>query len=470
MTSTPSRFNWARFVIILLVALGVCTGGWFAVARGKPLFDASQRPAEETKSASTISVEVVATKAGGIDRVCVQPGTVEPFESADLYAKTSGFLIEQPVDLGSRVKKGDVLARIAVPEYEKQVERDRARVKAAEAKVRQMEAHLAAAESEWKSAEAAVTLSKVLVRAKGAYRQYREKQLARFRELAAKQAIEPRVVDEQEDFYLSAQESENAAKEGVNAAVERVATAKAKIAQAQADVEQVKAEVGVAAAELEKSQVLIDYSVVKSPYTGVVTRRNFHPGAFIKSVDQGATLPLLAVERLDVMRLVVQVPDRDVPYVSLGDPAVFEIDSLDKRVFQTRGISRWAKAQDQATRMMRVEVDVPNPTDANNPDGVLTPGMYGRATLTLQAGAATAVRVPTAAVVSRGAGSKGAVRVVRGDRIQTAPVTLGADNGVEVEVLAGLTAEDRVVVRTSGPVDDGAAVTVAGAKAEKAGH
>ncbi len=468
MTPTSQRFRWVRFGMVLLVVGVVGAGGWFAFDRGKPLF-ASPRPGEETKSVPTVAVEVVTPRSGGIDRVCVQPGTVEPFKCADLYAKVSGFLVEQSVDIGSRVKEDQVLVRIAVPEYEKQVQRDQARVRAADAKVRQMEAHLTAAQSEAKSAEASVTLAHVLVRAKKAYRQYREKQLTRYKELAEKNAIEPRVVDEQEDYYLSAQEAENAAKENVNATIERVATTKAKITQAEADLDESKAEVGVAVAELERARVLLDYTVIKSPYTGVVTRRSFDIGAFIKSADQGASVPLLVVERTDVMRVVVQVPDRDVPYVSLGDPAVIEIDALPGVAYETRGadkvaISRWAESEDPATRTMRTEVDV------MNTDGRLKSGMYGRATLILQAGAPTAVRVPTSAVVSRSGPGNGAVRVVRGDRIQTVPVTLGADNGVEVEVLGGLTTEDRVVVRTSGPVDDGAAVTVAGAKAAPAGH
>src|SRR5207248_1050603 len=163
----------------------------------------------------------------GIERVCVQPGTVEPFEAADLYAKASGYLVEQRVDIGSRVTSGDLLARISVPEYEKQVQRDTARVKDAEAKVRQMEAHLTAA----------------------------------------------------------------------------------KIDQAAADLDETLAGVGVATAELERSQVLFGYTSIRSPYTGVVTKRNFHPGEFVKSAEQGGNVPLLAVERTDVMRVVVQVPD-----------------------------------------------------------------------------------------------------------------------------------------------------------------
>src|SRR4051794_39879798 len=116
MPPTPSPVRWSRLVVILLVATALGAGGWFAVARGKPLLG-QVHPADGAKSAPTVSVEVVAPIPGGLDRICVQPGTVEPFEAADLYAKASGFLVEQTVDIGSLVKKGDVLARISVPEY-----------------------------------------------------------------------------------------------------------------------------------------------------------------------------------------------------------------------------------------------------------------------------------------------------------------------------------------------------------------
>lgn len=464
MSPPRSSFRWSRLVLVLflLIGAGAGAGAWFVATRDKPT--PSAPPTGGGAKPAAVTVEVVRPRAGGIDRMCVQPGTVEPFQSADLYAKVSGFLAEQSVNIGSRVAKGDVLARIAVPEQEKQVQRDRARLDAAEAKVRQMEAHVLAAESEAKSADAAVALAKVLVRAKGSYRQYRERQLSRYKDLAKQQAIEQRVVDEQEDFYLSAFEAENAAKEAVNTATERAATTRAKIAQAKADLDQVKAEVGVARAELERAQVLLDYAVVRSPYTGVVTRRSFQVGDFIRSADQGAAAPLLSVERTDLMTVVVQVPDRDVPFVGTGDPAALVIDALGGRVFDTRGVSRCAESEDPATRTMRTEIDIPNP------DGRLRRGMYGRVTLNLQTGAASSVRVPTAAVVSRTGVSQGTVRVVRGDHVVTLPVNLGTDNGVEIEVTAGLSAADQVVVRASGPVEDDTAVTVAGADPATAGH
>lgn len=466
MSHKPLWFRWASWLtgIAVLVGAGACGAYWVLKGRSPalPQIGPSALAADaRTPSGAAVSVEIVHPQAGGIQRVCVQPGTVEPFEAADLYAKASGFLVEQSVDIGSRVKKGDVLARIAVPEYLKQVQRDTARVKNAVAKIRQMDAHLAAVKAEAKAADAGVTLAKVIVRAKTSYRQYREKQLARYKELAKERAIEARVVDEQEDFYLSAFEGENAAREGIDAAVERATAVRAKIDQAVADVDEAKAGVEVATAELEKSQVLLDYAVIKSPYTGVVTRRSFHLGDFIKSADQGGATPVLAVERIDVMRVVVRVPDRDVPYVSLGDPAVVEIDALPGVVFETKGankvgVARWADAEDPQSRTMRTEVDVPNP------NGQLRHGMYGRVRITLSEGTPSAVRVPSAALFGKAEGGRGAARVIREGRVHVVPVRYATDNGIETEVVSGLTLDDMVVVRAAGPIEEGTTVTVGG--------
>ena len=469
---TRSRFRWDRTLLALLAVAGVGIGGWFAFGRGKAAFggQAVRAPEEGASSGSVVRVEAVHPSPGGIRRMSVQPGTVEPFESADLYAKASGFLIEQAVDvggvkqrvdIGTHVKQGDVLARLSVPEYEKAVQRDAARVKDANAKIKQMEAHRDAAKAEAKAAEASVTLARVLIRAKGHYRAYREKQLNRIKELVISKALDERTQDEQEEFYLSALESENAAREQLNTAVEHATQARAKIEQAEADVAAAKAGVEVAAAELERSQALLDYTVIKSPYTGVVTKRSFHVGDFIRSADQGGNVPLLAVERTDVMRVVVRVPDLDVTYVSLGDPAVVEIDALPGAVFQTAGdakvgVSRWSESEDPQTRTMRTEIDVPNP------DGRLRHGMYGRVTLTLAEGTPNSVRVPSAALVGKAEGGRGSVRVVRDGTARLVPVRFATDNGIEVEVVSGLTAADLVVVRASGPVEDGTPVALGG--------
>ncbi len=447
-----------RLGVISLFPTIVALGGWLALARGK--HETHVGPADRDKSRLVLSVvEVVHPKAGGIDRVCVQPGTLEPFEAADLYAKVSGFLAEQWVDIGSRVKAGQVLARIAVPEYEKQVEKDTADVKRAEAKLAQMTAGITTAEAELKSAGATVALATAEAKSKTSYKAYRAKQRQRIRDLAARDAIDAKLTDEQEDQYQAAVAAELAAGEAVNAARQKEAAARAKVEQAKADKDYAKAEVAVAVAQREKSAVMLGYTVVTAPYTGVVTRRSFHRGDFVRSADSGGDrVPVLSVERTDVMRVVVQIPDRDVPFVSAGDPAVVEIDALAGAIYRTTPeskveVSRAAEAEDPHTRVMRTEIDLPNP------DGRLRRGMYGRVTLTLNVGASSAVRVPSAALVGKAEGGKASVRVVHGETAHVVPVRYGTDNGAEVEVLTGLTQADRVIVRTNGPIEDGAAVT-----------
>jgi HlyD family secretion protein len=127
-------------------------------------------------------------------------------------------------------------------------------------------------------------------------------------------------------------------------------------------------------------------------------------------------------------------------------------------------VSRLAASEDPHTRMMRVELDAPNP------DGKLRRGMYGRVTLVLQTGGASAVRVPSAALVGKAEGGKAAVRVVRDGAAQIVPVRYGTDNGAEVEILTGLTTADRVVVRANGPVENGTRVTTSSAEPGRSAH
>jgi RND family efflux transporter MFP subunit len=503
MDKSGFQVRW-YYVALVVVAVAILGGaGWYAYARGKPEKKKEGPHAAQAESGGQeVVVEVTRPEKGGLERVSTQPGTIEPFEEADLYAKVSGYLQSQTlerldkgpdgqmvakpvlkdgkavfVDIGTKVQAGDILARISVPEYEKQVDRAVAQVKDANARVKQMEAHLVAAKAESRAADKAIDLAKVNVKAKAAFREYRSKQLERIKGLVAEKAVDAKLLDEQEEYFLAAQEAENAANEKVNTSIEQANAAKARITQAEADLDEAKAQVGVHEAELGKAKVLLDYTVITSPYDGVITRRNFFPGkdgrygAFIKSADEGGHTPLFTVERIDTMRVVVQVPDRDVPYVSLGDPAVIQIDALsDPALFKkttstkpprrnerytfTAGVSRWADAEDPATRTMRTEIDVPNP------DGLLRHGMYGSVTLVLAKGTPGALTIPSAALVGKAEDGNGTVRVVRGGKVHVAPVTYTTDNGVRVEVVSGLAPGDEIITRASGPVEEGTPVKI----------
>ena len=120
-----------------------------------------------------------------------------------------------------------------------------------------------------------------------------------------------------------------------------------------------------------RAKANLDYAKIVAPFDGVVTHRTFHPGALIRSATEGGQQPLLTVKRTDLMRVVVLVPDGDVVLTKVGDTAVVSVDALGGRSF-TGTLARIARAED-AERMMRVEIDLPNP------DNVLCDGMYGKA-------------------------------------------------------------------------------------------
>lgn len=442
--------------LAILGAGGLATAaaaGWFAFGRGLPPDAGTVKAvAAEKPAATAVAVEVVRPRPGGIDRVCSQPGTVEPFEGANLYSKVAGFLAEQSVDIGSRVKKGQVLAKISVPEYVKAVERDEAKLLNAKSRAAQAEAALVSARADARAAKSLVAFAEAEVKAKASFTTFRRKQFDRFRQLNDQQAIDARLVDEKEDQFEAAQSAEFAAREQVVNAKAKAESADAKVVSAVADVDEAKSEIAVAAAELDRSKVWVDYATITSPYDGVVTKRTFFPGDFIPTADRGGE-PMLAVDRTDLMRVVVAVPDRDVPFVTVGDPATLEIDALPGRTFAGT-VARSADAENLATRTMRTEVDV------KNTDGSLRRGMYGKATIVLDKGSPGAVRVPTAALVARVGTSQADVRVVRDGLARTTRVRLGADNGIDIEVVEGLTVNDQVILRTTSPVVDGTPVTV----------
>jgi len=445
-----------------LIALSAGVTIWAVALNGRPFFDKPSKTNgvehAQSKQTGPTLVEVASPLRGGIDRVCLQPGTVDPFESADLYAKVSGFLIET-LDIGARVGKDQVLARISVPEYVKQVEKDKASVQRAEAKVKQMEAHLTAAKADAKASKQMIAQAKIELKSKMAYRTFRSQQLAGLTALLKKEAIEAWVVDAENDRYEAAFEAAEAAKEAITTAELKSETAIAKVAQAEADIEDAKAEVNVAKAELERSKVLLDYTIIRSPYDGVVTKRNFHAGDFIRSADVGGDrVPVVAVDRTDLMRIVVQVPDRDVPYVKIGEEATIEIAALENssgnKPPPIKGtVARFAESEDAQTRTMRTEIDVPNP------DGKLRRNMYGRVKIVLQKGSPNALRIPSNALVTNETTRQTVVRVMRDHRAHIVPVEVGQDTGVEVEILRGLQPTDEVIVRANGPLEEGAEVT-----------
>src|SRR5262245_19149508 len=139
LKSRVSRRKWWLFGLTFLVIGGVGGAVWWGIrpmTMARPASPGSQREIRETAAhGEPIRVEVVRPLPGGITYKSQQPGSVQAFEFADLYAKVSGYLKDQVVDFGSRVQRGQVLAEIDVPELVKDADRAAAAVAQAQAQV-----------------------------------------------------------------------------------------------------------------------------------------------------------------------------------------------------------------------------------------------------------------------------------------------------------------------------------------------
>ncbi len=456
------RIRW--YVVCFLALAAASPAVWFAIASW-PSADASTTPPDPTDvrgktdnaagesgaGSAPIRVETVQPQKGGIQRKCTQIGSVIAFESARLYAKVSGYLKSQDVDIGSKVHRGQVLAEIDAPELLKEVDQAKAALAQTKAQVLQANARVATAQADREAAAAAIEQAQADIDKTLAFSSFREKQYQRMYDLLKLKSVDARVVDEKQDEMEAARAAVRLARASVLNAKALAAAAAARVDQANADVVDARAKVDVAQAAVEKAQVFAGYVQIVSPYDGVVTQRAFFPGDFIRSAE-GSQVPLLSVDRIDLMRFVVEVPDLDAPFTHRGNQAVVEVDALPGVQLEGQ-VARTANAQEKETRLMRVEIDLPN--DKN----LLHQGMYGR--VTIQLGALPgALRIPSSALVGEVEDGNAKVYVCKDGLAHLVPVRVGRDDGLHIDVLKGLSTEDQVVPHPSGALFDGARVSI----------
>ena len=142
-----------------------------------------------------------------------------------------------------------------------------------------------------------------------------------------------------------------------------------------------EADVKVAQATLEKAQVMVRIRHHQSPIPALSPIARSSPANTCGRLPKAATsTPLLTVERTDKMRVVCQMPDRDVPYCNVGDTAVVEMDALPGVALEGVAARRpwcpeWPTRRTPLAELMHVEIDLENPT-GQNPQG-----MYGHVTI-----------------------------------------------------------------------------------------
>jgi membrane fusion protein, multidrug efflux system len=202
-----------------------------------------------------------------------------------------------------------------------------------------------------------------------------------------------------------------------------------------------------AKATLDQLAAMQAYKVIRAPFTGIITGRYVDQGALVPQVTSpsAASTPIVAMATISPLRVYAAAPQSVAPFIRNGDAATITVTEYPERTFKGV-VARHPEALTSDTRTMLVEVDL------TNEDRALYPGMYAKLVLDVATPAGVPM-VPDDALVFRG--GKPYVPVVRGGHLRLAAVTLGYDNGVNVEITEGVSDQDMVALNVGQAASDG---------------
>jgi RND family efflux transporter MFP subunit len=339
-------------------------------------------------------VSIVHGEAGSPTSELALPGNIEPLYSAFVYARTQGYMERRLVDIGAKVRKGQLLAVISSPEVDQQFLAARATLAQSIASLQQTKASLQQA----KANEELALLTK-----------------SRDLPLGQQHAISQQIVDDAVQNY--------------DARAADVAAAEANITAAEATVMANRANVG-------RLTQLQSFERVLAPFDGVITERNVEQGDLVTSGTAGGDKPLFAIAQSGTLRIQVDVPQSEAINIADGQKASITVQERPGRTY-IGTVVRDANALDSAARTMLTEVQL------DNKDGSLLPGMYAEVAFTLPR-KQSAIIIPASALVMNHNGEY-VVTVQSGHTIHFSHVVIGTDFGTEVEVLSGVRASDVLV-------------------------
>ena len=404
-----------------------------------------------------------------------QPGAIEPFEQTSIYSKIPGFVQKWYVDIGARVKKGELLVELLVPELADEHAQKIAQVEQAKAMVHQSEKLVSVAESNVQAAKDAVVEAQANIsRYQGDVDRW-QGELTRLKGLVKDGIVNPEVMAETENQLKSSKAAIEAGRAAVKSKdSQRVAT-EAQVEKSKADLNASQAQVRVAEAEERRLAAMFEYTKITAPYDGVITSRNVSTGDFVRAGagssaeganaegSGGASMPMLTVTRTDPMVFAIGVPEVDAPYVSVGTKASLRLQSLAGREFDV-AVTRVAPTLHKQSRTLLAEVDLPNP------NGELLPGMYAYGSIELKRMQVRAI--PSTAIVQ--IGNRMCCYLVNNGKARRTQIQTGVSDGTWVEVCkkesyptngdAGtwedFNGTERVIVGDLSEISDGSQVAV----------
>jgi RND family efflux transporter MFP subunit len=292
---------------LVLLAGGISLGAWGHYSQQHEVMATAERERDFVPSVRVATVK----PDPGIVAVSL-PGTTAAFAAANIFARATGYIGKRNADIGDRVKAGDLLAQLAVPELDHQIAQNEATLSQLKSALQQAEANMRLAQVTW----------------------------GRDRPLVQ----EGWATQQKGDVDIQTLKAQQAA-----------------VGAAQANV----------AAQENQLRVLRqqrDYASVVAPFDGVITQRNVDVGSLVQGDTSTGTFMFEIMQR-DVIRVFVYVSQDSAFGVARGIEAIVRVPELPDREFPGK-VTRTADALQSGTRTLLTEIDIPNP------DGALPPGVY----------------------------------------------------------------------------------------------
>jgi len=342
-----------------------------------------------------IIVGTAAPVRGDVNIRLAYTADIQPFQQVNVFSRVDGYISKLHVDKGDFVKANQLLVEVDHTDYLHALNRAKANLAAARADVLRQTANVRNAQ---------LTLDRMTA-----------------------------LIKEQ---FVSQQDLDNA-QIGYDMAV--------------AQLESLKAQVKQVEVALQQAETNLSYSYIRAPFSGYIAERNLDPGAFVSgSTGSTSTLSrgILNLHEIGTVRTLIEVVEKDVPLIKIGQKAQIRAEAYPDRVFDGE-VTRVVQALNRATRTMTVEVDLPNR------DHLLKGGMFARVEVMVGTHA-QAVQIPVDAVTRLD--ELQYVYVVQDGKAARVPVELGLRVDNMIEVTKGLTGDEQLIVSGKDLVTDGTVI------------
>lgn len=372
-----------------LIALGTLV--FFAVI-GLVVFRLSTGAKADAVKPRVITVGVASPIRQDLDIRLAYTADISPYQVVNILSRVDGYIAKLHVDKGDFVKPNQLLVEIDHTDYRHAVNQAKANLSAAKAKVAQQDAVV-------RNAKLTFDRMQTLIK----------------------------------DQFVSQQDLD---------------TAQVNLDAARAAQDSLQAQVNQMEVALAQSETNLTYSYIRAPFAGYIAERNLDTGSYVTSATASTSTMsrgIMSLQDIKTVRVLVEVVERDIPLVKVGQKAELRAEAYPDHVFEGT-VSRIVQALNRTTRTMTVEVDLPNG------DRRLKGGMFARVEI-LVGTHHQALQVPLDAI-SRLEDSQ-YVYVVRDGKARRIEVEVGARSENRIEIIKGLTGDEPVIVSGKDLVHDG---------------